>query len=104
MSGQSHGGDRAAVYAETAWTTCVLFPSRYAIIWEKGYQETDVVTSAALTKLKGVQYVANISGRHFPGITDRIWDVADYVVPPQVTSQKTRARISVEAARPSMLE
>ncbi len=62
---------------------CGVLSCRYAIVWEKGYQETDTVTSAALTKLKGVQYV-NISGVHVPGVTDRVWDVADYVVPPQV--------------------
>ena len=62
----------------------------YAIVWEKGYQETDVVTSAALTKLKGVEYVPDINGTHFPGITDRVWDVADYVVPPQVSTLLTK--------------
>ena len=62
-----------------------IFVLRYAIVWEKGYQDTDTVTSAALTKLKGVEYVPDVNGtHHFPGITDRVWDVADYVVPPQV--------------------
>ncbi len=39
--------------------------------------------SAALTKVKGVQYISDINGTHYIGITDRVWDVTDYVVPPQ---------------------
>ena len=63
------------------WDTNILTSSflsliRYAIVWEKGYQETDVVTSAALTKVKGVEFVPPINDTvHIPGVTDRIWDV-----------------------------
>ena len=70
------------------FTSSFLSLVRYAIVWEKGYQETDVVTSAALTKVKGVEFVPPINGTHIPGVTDRIWDVADYVVPPQVCGYK----------------
>ena len=60
---------------------------RYAIWWEKGYQEFDSVVSSTTTKLKGIAQTnytdlkVSLSGGH-DGI--RIWDVADYVVPPQV--------------------
>ncbi len=38
---------------------------RYAIVWEKGYQDIDLVVSAALTKVKGVQYIKDINGTVF---------------------------------------
>ncbi|CAH1792954.1 unnamed protein product, partial [Owenia fusiformis] len=58
----------------------------WAIVWKKGYQETDSVESGVTTKLKGVAYtnssLYNITNNS-SGIFDRIWDVADYVNPPQ---------------------
>jgi hypothetical protein len=57
------------------------FNSRYAIVWKKGYQEFDDVQSAVTTKLKGVVYVNHTE---YPDITTSVWDVAEYVVPPQV--------------------
>lgn len=47
-------------------------------VWEKGYQETDSIVSSVTTKVKGVA-TTNTSELGF-----RIWDVADYVIPPQV--------------------
>lgn len=57
----------------------------YVIVFQKGYQEFDAVVSGTTTKVKGIgstNYTAlNITG---PGGLDfRIWDVADYVIPPQ---------------------
>ncbi|ELU13670.1 hypothetical protein CAPTEDRAFT_169132 [Capitella teleta] len=56
----------------------------YAIVYQKGYQDFENVESAATIKVKGVLYPdskkLNVS---IPGVTDRIWDAADYVVPPQ---------------------
>ncbi|KAB1255537.1 P2X purinoceptor 4 [Camelus dromedarius] len=49
----------------------------WVFVWEKGYQETDSVVSSVTTKAKGVT-VTNTSKLGF-----RIWDVADYVIPPQ---------------------
>lgn len=46
-------------------------------IYEKGYQSTDTAVSSIFTKMKGVGYT-NVNG------TERVWDVADYVFPPQV--------------------
>ena len=55
--------------------------SRYVIVYEKGYQDTDVPETLALTKVKGVSYTE----REEPsGNYTRVWDVADYVVPPEV--------------------
>uniref|UniRef100_A0A1I8H227 ATP receptor n=1 Tax=Macrostomum lignano TaxID=282301 RepID=A0A1I8H227_9PLAT len=59
----------------------------YVIGWvmlrEKGYQSFDTVVSGVTTKLKGLEYTnyTNISA-----IGDRIWDVADWAVPPQMNS------------------
>ncbi|XP_028452233.1 P2X purinoceptor 1 isoform X2 [Perca flavescens] len=48
----------------------------WVFIYEKGYQSTDIAVSSVFTKMKGVGYT-NIEGR------ERVWDVADYVFPPQ---------------------
>lgn len=48
----------------------------WVFIYEKGYQSTDIAVSSVFTKMKGVGYT-NING------TERVWDVADYVFPPQ---------------------
>jgi len=58
------------------------------VIWyEKGYQEFDKVVSATMTKVKGIA-VTNYTDLNITvagGVNGtRIWDVADYVVPPQV--------------------
>jgi len=64
----------------------------YVIWWNKGYQEFDKVVSATTTKVKGIG-VTNCSELNItvPGGVNgiRIWDVADYVVPPQVTAAFT---------------
>ncbi|XP_056008746.1 P2X purinoceptor 4-like isoform X2 [Ostrea edulis] len=51
----------------------------YAIIYKKGYQDFDNVQSVVTTKVKGIVMV-NTSIH--PDIQS-IWDVADYIVPPQ---------------------
>ncbi|XP_037604513.1 P2X purinoceptor 1 isoform X2 [Sebastes umbrosus] len=48
----------------------------WVFIYEKGYQSTDIAVSSVFTKMKGVGYT-NING------SERVWDVADYVFPPQ---------------------
>ncbi|KAM6983652.1 P2X purinoceptor 1 isoform 2-T2 [Tautogolabrus adspersus] len=48
----------------------------WVFIYEKGYQSTDTAVSSVYTKMKGVGYT-NESGK------ERVWDVADYVFPPQ---------------------
>lgn len=48
-------------------------------MWEKGYQESDSVVSSVTTKVKGVTMT------NTTGLGPRIWDVADYVIPPQVS-------------------
>lgn len=67
--------------------TCVHCVGRYVIWWNKGYQEFDKVVSATTTKVKGIA-VTNCTELNItvPGGVNgtRIWDVADYVVPPQV--------------------
>lgn len=54
---------------------CVSY--RWVFIYEKGYQSTDTAVSSVFTKMKGVGYT-NVSGN------ERVWDVSDYVFPPQV--------------------
>ncbi|XP_056296809.1 P2X purinoceptor 1 isoform X3 [Pseudoliparis swirei] len=48
----------------------------WVFIYEKGYQSTDIAVSSVYTKMKGVGYTK------MNGI-ERVWDVADYVFPPQ---------------------
>ncbi|XP_033748949.1 P2X purinoceptor 4-like isoform X2 [Pecten maximus] len=52
----------------------------YAIIFKKGYQKFDTIQSAVTTKVKGVAY---LNGSEVPNLESSLWDVADYVVPPQ---------------------
>lgn len=59
------------------------FSFRWVFLWEKGYQETDSVVSSVTTKVKGVT-LTNTSNSGA-----RIWDVADYVIPPQVLTTFT---------------
>ncbi|KAL7853286.1 hypothetical protein AOLI_G00201300 [Acnodon oligacanthus] len=49
----------------------------YVCVLNKGYQDTDSVISSVTTKVKGIA-LTNTSGLGL-----RIWDVADYVIPPQ---------------------
>lgn len=48
----------------------------WVFIYEKGYQSTDIAVSSVFTKMKGVGYT-NMNG------VEKVWDVADYVFPPQ---------------------
>ncbi|KAM9782343.1 P2X purinoceptor 1 isoform X1 [Syngnathus typhle] len=48
----------------------------WVFIYEKGYQSTDTAVSSVFTKMKGVGYT-NVSG------VEKLWDVAEYVFPPQ---------------------
>lgn len=71
---------------------------RYAVWYQRGYQEFETVTSATTTKLKGIAMTnytqLNIS-LHGGVNGVRIWDVADYVVPPQVTTEQQRVVLGV---------
>lgn len=58
----------------------VLYIILWVMWWEKGYQSFDSVVSGVTAKLKGVVFT-NLTD--YPAIGARIWDVADYVVPPQ---------------------
>ena len=49
-------------------------------MFKKGYQEFDNVQGAITTKLKGVAMSSDL----FSNGSARVWDVNDYVVPPQV--------------------
>ena len=59
---------------------------RYAIVWKKGYQEYDDVLSSVSTKVKGIAVTnyTELNITHPDKLDFRIWDVADYVMPPQV--------------------
>lgn len=61
-------------------SSCRHLPGRcrYICVVRKSYQESDSVISTVTTKVKGFAFT-NTSD-----IGDRLWDVADYVIPPQV--------------------
>lgn len=66
---------------------CVL--RRWVFVVKKGYQDTDTsLQSSVITKLKGVAFT-NTSE-----LGERLWDVADYVIPPQVGVTRCRLRCS----------
>ena len=52
------------------------------------FQAFDNVVSAVHTQVRGVVYM-NYSDPRNQGISNRVWDVADYVIPPQVRSHST---------------
>lgn len=47
-------------------------------VLKKGYQDTDTVLSSVSTKVKGIALTNTTE------LGERIWDVADYIIPPQV--------------------
>ncbi|KAL3311643.1 purinergic receptor P2X, ligand-gated ion channel [Cichlidogyrus casuarinus] len=55
----------------------------YVILWvmwkEKGYQDHEEAVSGVTAKLKGISFVRS----NDPRLGSRVWDAADYVVPPQ---------------------
>ncbi|XP_076842460.1 P2X purinoceptor 4a-like isoform X3 [Brachyhypopomus gauderio] len=55
----------------------IVYIIGYVCVWNKGYQDTDTVISLVTTKVKGIA-LTNTSDLGL-----RIWDVADYVIPPQ---------------------
>uniref|UniRef100_A0A673GGK5 P2X purinoceptor n=1 Tax=Sinocyclocheilus rhinocerous TaxID=307959 RepID=A0A673GGK5_9TELE len=50
----------------------------YVCVLKKGYQDTDTVLSSVTTKVKGIALTNTTE------LGERIWDVADYIIPPQV--------------------
>lgn len=57
-------------------------------MYEKGYQDVDDIISSVSIKLKGLAVT------DLPGIGKEIWDVADYVFPPQVRCTYTLCKVS----------
>lgn len=76
---------RVGVLNRLCQLTIIGYIIGYAIVYQKGYQDFEDVVSGTTTKVKGVaqtNYTAlNMTGPG--GISFRIWDVADYVIPPQ---------------------
>lgn len=59
--------------------TLLAPPHRWVFLVKKGYQDVDTsLQSSIITKVKGVTFT-NTSE-----LGERLWDVADYVIPPQV--------------------
>ncbi len=56
------------------------FLSSIMMLWNKEYQEYDLVVSSVTTKLKGVAKIT------IPDIGEVVWDVVDYSGPYQVNS------------------
>ncbi|KAL4609575.1 P2X purinoceptor 4 isoform X2 [Arapaima gigas] len=56
----------------------VAYVIGYVCVLKKGYQDTDSILSSVTTKVKGIA----LTNSSKLGL--RIWDVADYVIPPQV--------------------
>ena len=69
---------------------CMIFYS-FAIIYKKGYQDFDNVQSVVTTKVKGI---AMVNTTVHPNIQP-IWDVADYIVPPQVSDCLLQPEVSI---------
>lgn len=67
--------------------SCVLYFIIQIMILDRGYDETSGIESSAITKVKGVVFT-NFSKNEFDPLINqieeyhRIWDIADYVIPP----------------------
>ena len=61
----------------------LLSISSYAIIYEKGYQQTEDVVSSVTTKVQGLGYTNGLGLYENAG--KRVWDSSDYVISPQVS-------------------
>lgn len=51
------------------------------MLWNRKYQEFDLVVSSVTTKVKGVAQT------RVPGLGEAVWDVVDYSGPPQVRAR-----------------
>uniref|UniRef100_A0A4W3HDP7 P2X purinoceptor n=1 Tax=Callorhinchus milii TaxID=7868 RepID=A0A4W3HDP7_CALMI len=52
----------------------------WVLIWRKGYQDFDSIVSSVIIKVKGVAFVNS------SGFGERLWDSADYIIPPEVNN------------------
>lgn len=64
-----------------------LFVYRYVCVLKKGYQDTDTVLSSVTTKVKGIALTNTTE------LGERIWDVADYIIPPQVVRRLDKEEV-----------
>jgi hypothetical protein len=61
-----------------------FFLKRWSIVYKKGYQRFDTVSSTVTTKVKGLGWInaTNTSRSHNNGLGNfRLFDTADYVIP-----------------------
>jgi len=71
----------------TDYSLCLWTLYSYVMFWKGGYQDKDEAISASTTKLKGIALTnsTELNITVHGGVDgNRIWDVADYVMPPQV--------------------
>jgi len=69
------------------YIVCRCWLCSYVMYWKGGYQDKDKAISATTTKLKGIALTncTHLNITIHGGVDgNRIWDVADYVMPPQV--------------------
>ncbi|EDV21626.1 uncharacterized protein TRIADDRAFT_59819 [Trichoplax adhaerens] len=52
----------------------------YVLVYKKGYQEFDTAQNSVTSKVKGVAFVNYTKD---PNIGTRVWDPADYIIPPE---------------------
>lgn len=67
-------------------------------VLKKGYQDTDSVISSVTTKVKGLA----LTNTTDMGL--RVWDEADYIVPPQVVHYSKKNRTYRDQSEPSKIK
>ncbi|KAI2665912.1 P2X purinoceptor 4 [Labeo rohita] len=72
---------KAGVLNRFTQALVIAYVIGYVCVFKKGYQDTDTVLSSVTTKLKGIALTNTTE------LGEWIWDVADYVIPPQVVFQ-----------------
>jgi len=77
---------KVGVFNRLVQSLIVAYIIGYVIVYKKGYQEFSDINSSVTSKVKGVAY-PNYTDDQFlvpyPEVYKRVWDVADYVIPPQ---------------------
>ncbi|TRY88561.1 hypothetical protein DNTS_034541 [Danionella cerebrum] len=98
----------AGVLNRSIQVLVIAFVVLYVCLYQKGYQKTDNVLSSVTTKVKGIALI-NTSE-----LGQRIWDVADYVIPPQedgsffvltnmiITPNQTQSKCALNPSSKSM--
>lgn len=77
---------KVGIFSRFVQMVILAYVIGYVIVYKKGYQNFSDINSSVTTKLKGVAHPTFNDSQFLvphPEVYRKVWDVADYVVPPQ---------------------